>query len=91
MSLVWLWDAGRWSGMADTDRAAVAAAEACITAGDADTATVEVARQSLTLQLEPTYKRTGTRWTARRDGDGVSWADLPGRVPYARRTAPCPR
>jgi hypothetical protein len=88
---VYLWDAGCWSGVADSDRAAVAAAEACITGGGADTAKVELARVTLSPRLEECYERSGVGWTARRDGDRVAWADLSGLVPLARRTAPCPR
>jgi hypothetical protein len=88
---VYLWDADRWSGVSDSDGAALAAVVACITGGGAGTAKVELARVTLSPRLDKCYERSGVGWTARRDGDRVTWAGLPGLVPLARRTAPCPR
>jgi len=78
--IVWLWEAsgpGTFRGITGDDRAARRAAAQCITTGTADTATVEAA--SLTIgvySLADCYHRTGTGWTARRSGTGVSWVAL---------------
>jgi hypothetical protein len=81
---VWLWDAGKWCGVGNSDRAAVAAAEACIASGAAGTARVELARLVLSPRLEPGYERSGTGWTGRRDGGRIAWTDLSDLAPLVR-------
>jgi hypothetical protein len=73
---VYLWDAGRFCGVAGSGRAAVAAAEACLAAGAAVTARVEPARLSLSRRLEPAYERAGIGWTATLDDGTPVWEGL---------------
>jgi hypothetical protein len=65
---VYLWDAGRWCGIAKSDRLAVAAAEACMAAGDAPAARVEEASIAFDKNLQPAYARLGSGWTATAGG-----------------------
>jgi hypothetical protein len=68
---VYLWDAGRWCGVANSDRAAVAAVAACLTGGAARTARVEAASIAFDRRLQPAYARLGTGWTATVRDDGT--------------------
>jgi hypothetical protein len=67
---VYLWDAGRWCGIANSDRAALAAAAACLAGGAAKTARVEAASIAFDARLQPAYARLGAGWTATTRGDG---------------------
>jgi hypothetical protein len=68
---VWLWDAGRWCGVANSDRAALAAAAACLAGGAASAARVEAASIAFDRRLQPAYARLGTGWTAAVRDDGT--------------------
>jgi hypothetical protein len=73
----YLWDAGRFCGVAPDDRVAVAAAGACLKAGSGAAARIELARVTVDARLQPVYERTGAGWTGRLDGDGKPvWTDL---------------
>jgi hypothetical protein len=86
----YLWDAGKFCGVAPDDRAAAAAAGACLKAGSAATARIELARMTADAHLQPVYERTGTGWTGRLDGDGKpAWTDLSALVPFDGEAVRC--
>jgi hypothetical protein len=78
---VWLWDAGKWCGIANSDRAAVAAAAACLAGGGASTARVEAASIAFDAHLQPAYARLGTGWTATVRDDGARRWEALGEPP----------
>jgi hypothetical protein len=79
--IVWLWDApGRvrtGRGISGDETAARKAAEACLLAGQARAARVEQAVAVLEAgTLEPSYRRTGNGWAARRGAAGITWEPI---------------
>lgn len=80
MRTAYLWDAGRWSGVAGSlGDAQAAAAEH---AGDGVTARVEAARLATAVTgLQRVYERTGRAWTSRAGQGTVAW------YPVMRREA----
>lgn len=76
---VWLWDAGRWCGVALERDGALRAAALCLEGGGAKTARVEPARVAMDLHFEPTYVRLGAGWTASRQSSGpLEWEPFGG-------------
>jgi len=71
--LVWLWDAGRWCGVAGNEPQATEAAEAHIAASG--TATVEMARL-VSDGMQTVYERTGVGVTGTPADSLVSWSPL---------------
>jgi hypothetical protein len=79
--IVWLWDssgpdrAGR--GVTDDEGLARRAAEACLRAGQATGARVELAHVVTGFSgLTSGYQRTGQGWTARQSAGRVTWVRL---------------
>ena len=78
--MVWLWDAGRASGVTDNEMLARQRAGARLRAGQADTARIESAVAEMGLRtMTCGYQRTGSGWQARRGPrGGFRWMPLPG-------------
>jgi hypothetical protein len=81
--IVYLWDAHgpacRRRGVSDSLGRALEAARACLVAGGASSARVEVAWLGTCARtLQPCYERTGQAWQARRSGRGaIRWEQTP--------------
>jgi hypothetical protein len=72
--MVYLWEAGAATGVADDDAVARRRAEAAMMTNGARTAVVETAYTGGPLSLDGTYMRWGgLRWTACRAGGAVAW------------------
>lgn len=69
----WLWDAGAWCGVADTEAQAMERAETYI--GATGTATVEMARFA-DRGWQTVYERTGVGITGKLRNGRVSWVPL---------------
>jgi hypothetical protein len=85
MIMVWLWDADgpahSASGVTADDAAARDAAKRAMISTGAVTATVEqAAHLAGGGWMRSGYSRTGTGWTASRDGSRITWAPLPYRI-----------
>lgn len=70
--IVFLRDAGRWCAVATSDRAAVAAASACLAEGTVRTARVEAASIAFDRRLQPAYARLGTGFASMCLSQGIS-------------------
>ena len=81
--IVYLWDAHgpacRRRGVSGSLGRALEAAGACLVAGGASSARVEVAWLGTCARtLQPCYERTGQAWQARRSGRGaIRWEQTP--------------
>jgi len=76
---LWLWDPGRFCGVAEDRRRAVRAASACLLDNSADSGRVESAAIFLNPDLDVVYTHTGDGWTADRRPDGsLSWVPFGG-------------
>ena len=72
--MVYPWEAGAATGVADDDTVARQRAEAAMLANGARTAVVDTAYTGGLLSLDGTYMRWGgLRWTACRTGGAVAW------------------
>ena len=83
--MVYLWEAGTATGVADDDAVARRRAEAAMLENGARTAVVDTAFTGGPLSLDGTYMRWGgLRWTASRTGSAVAWSHRwePADSPY---------
>ena len=72
--MVYPWQAGAATGVADDDTVARGRAEAAMLANGARTAVVDTAYTGGLLSLDGSYMRWGgLRWTACRIGSAVTW------------------
>ena len=75
---LWVWDAGLYLGISDSDSRARQDAEMSAREGDGK-ARVERASMALDPQLQPVYARSGAGWAARTGDDGTfTWEPFGG-------------
>jgi len=73
--MVYPWEAGTATGVADDDAVARKRAEAAMLENEARCAVVDTAYTGGPLSLDGTYMRWGgLRWTACRTGSAVAWS-----------------
>jgi hypothetical protein len=76
--MVYLWEAGTATGVADDDDLARKRAEDAMISNGAGTAVVDTAYTGGLLSLDGTYMRWGgPRWVACRAGSAVDWSRQP--------------
>jgi hypothetical protein len=88
--IVWLWDAGRFSGISIGRQEALVAASRCLLDGEASEVTVELACVVPDQNLIQVYARLGAGWIGRMgDGEAFEWEPFGGITAPDELAMPC--